>query len=376
MTPDLACPTADTPLSHPTDPLAEQLASWDGEMVILKHDRETGVTIVIAVHSTRLGPADGGTRMRTYPNTTVAIADALGLARAMTYKHALSGMACGGGKAVIAIPAPLTGETRTALLRRYGEVLHRLGGMFQTGPDVGMSSADMDVIAETGTPYVGGRSPAAGGAGDTGEITAVGVAAGIEVVCERLFGDVGVRGRRVLVQGVGSVGAALARRLKTAGATVLLSDVSEPALTAVQRSVDADDVPPSDVYATECDVFAPCAVGGVLTAETIPQLRCRAIVGGANCQLGTAEDAERLYRRGILYAPDFAVNVGGALGGTGMDYLGWSAAEAHARVVAHVRDILQRIFDGAERGRTSPETVARRMVEDRLRSGGRHPASP
>src|ERR1051326_5955503 len=174
------------------------LKAWDGEQVIIEFDRPTGAWIIIAIHSSRRGPAGGGTRMKTYPTMEAALADALELARGMSYKFAAAAMARGGGKAVIAVPPDLKPQARTDLLRRYGSLIARLGGMFQTGSDVGTSSADMDIIAETGAPYVFSRTVVAGGAGDSGPATALGVLHGISVTCEHLFGDASLAGKRVL----------------------------------------------------------------------------------------------------------------------------------------------------------------------------------
>lgn len=345
------------------------IREWGGETVIVHYDRPTGAWIFIAIHSTRLGPAVGGTRMKPYASVQAALQDAMRLAAGMTYKFATPGMPFGGGKAVIAIPADFEAQSRPALLRRYGALIHQLGGLFSTGPDVGTSPADMDIIAETGAPYIFARTPAAGGAGDPGPFTARGVFAGIEETCEHLFGDMSLVGRRVLVQGAGDVGAKLINYLCDAGATVAYSEVDEGAIRKVRDDLGLEFVPPEAVYTTECDIFAPCALGGVLNADTIPQLKCRAVVGGANNQFATQEDAERLRARGILYAPDYVVNVGGAMAITSMEMKGWSQERAEREVVESVRRALKQIFEVASKQGITTDAAARQLAENRLSAG-------
>ena len=342
------------------------LNAWDGERVIIEFDRPTGAWIIIAIHSMRRGPAGGGTRMKPYPTMEAALADALELARSMSYKFACAAMARGGGKAVIAIPPDLSHQARLDLLRRYGALISRLGGMFQTGPDVGTSSADMDIIAETGAPYVFGRTVQAGGAGDSGPATALGVLRSMGVVCQHLFGSPLLAGRRVLVQGAGSVGLRLIRLLREARAEILFSDVDEATIRQVQDTLGIPCIPAEKVYETPCDIFAPCALGGILNQATIPQLKCRAIVGSANNQLARPEDSELLRERGILYAPDFIVNVGGAMALVGIEAMGWSEAEANAHVIQGIEQALRQTFDLATARNISTAEAARSVAEARL----------
>lgn len=343
------------------------LKAWDGERVIIEFDRPTGAWMMIAIHSTRRGPAGGGTRMKSYPTMEAALADALELARGMSYKFASADMARGGGKAVIAVPPDLSPQARADLLRRYGTLISQLGGMFVTGPDVGTSSEDMDVIAETGAPYVFGRTVGAGGAGDSGPATALGVLRAMGVVCERLFDDASLAGRRVLVQGVGSVGGRLIPLLRDAGAEALFSDVDEAAIRHFRDEMGIPFVSADRAYETPCDIFSPCALGGILNRETIGRLTCRAVVGSANNQLARPEDAELLRERQILYAPDFVVNVGGAMALLGMEAMGWSEAEANAHVIQSIEQTLRQTFDLAAAQHLSADAAARRVAESRLR---------
>jgi leucine dehydrogenase len=285
--------------------LEDVIRSWDGEEVVVRFDRPTGTWMFVCIHSTARGPAGGGTRMKTYAEPSDALADAMRLAEAMTLKMAAVDMPFGGGKAVLAVPEPLGGEARRGLLLRYADLVASLRGTFNTGPDVNTSAADMDVIGER-CGYVFCRSEERGGSGDPGPHTARGVFHGIRASVRHVFGTDSLEGRVVLVQGVGSVGAALAEELAAAGARVLVSDV----VPERAQHLGAEFVPAEEVIGTECDVYAPCALGGTVNAETIPRLRCRIVAGSANNQLGEPEDADRLREAGILYAPDFVINAG------------------------------------------------------------------
>ena len=342
------------------------LKEWNGETTIIRYDKPSGAWIIIAIFSTRLGPAGGGTRMKPYPDVQSALQDAYRLSESMAYKFALSGMSFGGGKTVIFIPNDLDTQSRHALLRRYGEMVQKLGGLFFTGPDVGMSSTDMDIISESGTPYVFGCTPKAGGAGSSGPATALGVFSGIQVACEHIFGERTLSGRRVLVQGAGSVGGALIEYLRSAGADVMFSDVEEGSICRFRDDFNLECVSADKVYSEECDVFAPCALGGVLNSKTIPQLKCRVVAGGANNQLAEPNDAKRLKDRGILYAPDYAINVGGAMCLIGMETQDWTRKHMENEVTERIQNILQQIFElSATKGITT-DAAARQVADKRL----------
>ena len=342
------------------------LEDWDGETLIVRHDKPSGAWIFIAIHSTRLGPAAGGTRMKSYPDVRAALLDALRLSEGMTFKFAASGMSFGGAKAVVAIPAVLERESRSALLQRYGALVKQLGGLFRTGPDVGTTPADMDVSATTGSPYIVSRTVEAGGAGDPGPLTALGVFTGIKLLCGRLFGEESVAERTVLVQGAGDVGGSLIRMLREAGAKVLFSEVNETLIRAFRDELGLRYIAPAALYSTDCDIFAPCALGAILNAETIPRLKCRAVAGSANNQLETREDAERLRAKGILYAPDYVINAGGAIGVLGMELQGWTRDRADDEVVETIRRNLVQIFESAASEGIATEAAARKIAEGRL----------
>jgi len=266
------------------------------------------------------------------------------------------------------VPRVLAVPEREALLRRFGALVQDLAGLFWTGADLGTSAEDMDVIAETGAPYVFSRTPARGGAGGSGTWTALGVFVAMEMVCERMFGDRSLSGRCVLVQGTGSVGGALIERLVDARAAVSFSDVAPAGVRRYRDELGLPFVSPDAVFDTPCDLFAPCALGGVWTEATIARLSCRAVVGAANNQLATPEDAARLRARGILYAPDFVVNAGGAIAITGIEAMGWSPARAE-QAVRGIAATLASVLDLAGALNITTDAAARRIAEERLAAG-------
>ncbi len=345
------------------------MTGWDGESLITRRDPETGAWIFVALHSSRLGPASGGTRMIPYADLEEARRDAMRLSAGMTYKWAAASFPRGGGKGVIAAPRGIDPASRRELLRRYGMLVAELAGRFWTGADAGTNAEDMDVIAETGAPYVFSTTPARGGAGGSGPWTARGLFAAIETVCARLFGGPSPAGREFLVQGAGSVGTPLIERLAAARARVAFTDVQPGAERRFAGRPGIRFVPPGEALEFPCDIFAPCALGAVLNADTIPRLRCRAVVGAANNQLADPADAVLLEARGILYAPDFVVNAGGAIGVTGIESLGWTAQRAEREVLA-ISATLSRVFDRARERGVTTDAAARGLAEDRLREAG------
>ncbi|MGD2271089.1 MAG: Glu/Leu/Phe/Val dehydrogenase dimerization domain-containing protein [Desulfobacterales bacterium] len=341
------------------------ISQWDGESVVIRYDRPTGAWFIIAIHSTRLGPATGGTRMKDYAKLNDAVKDALKLAAGMTYKFAVVDFPRGGGKAVINIPTDFDIDKRTQMLRRYGSLIRQLGGLYETGPDVGTSPEDMDIISETGEPYVFCCTPQKGGAGDSAPPTALGVFSGIQAVCEHLFNDPSPAGKRILVQGAGSVGRILIRKLLKAGAEVLFSDVDRTTIAYFRDELKLPYVTAEDIFGTACDIFSPCALGGILNRETIPLLKCRAVAGAANNQLNEPADALKLSEKGILYAPDYVINAGGAIGIVGLESMGWSKKKADEQVIS-IQQTLRRIFEMAETEGITTDEAARRIAESRL----------
>jgi leucine dehydrogenase len=340
------------------------LETWDGETAVIRRDPESGAWIFICVHSTRLGPAGGGTRMKVYDTPAEALQDAMRLSAAMTSKLAIAGLPFGGGKAVIAVPEIPRGERRRALLLRYADLVESLGGTYRTSSDMNTGPADMDVIGER-TDHVFGRSVQAGGSGNPGPSTAVGVYHGIRASLRHVDGSDELEGRTVVVQGAGGVGSPLADLLATAGAAVLIADVDPDRARAVAARVGGAVLPLDQLFETECDVYAPCAVGGSLSVETVPRLRCRIVAGSANNQLAEPGAAELLHARGILYAPDYVINAGGAIAIVGLEQLDWSRSELD-EALARIGETLRQIYEGADARGISTAAAADVLAEERL----------
>jgi leucine dehydrogenase len=344
--------------------LEDLIRSWDGEELVVRFDQPSGTWMFVCIHSTLRGPAGGGTRMKTYAEPADALGDAMRLSAAMTLKMAAVDMPFGGGKAVLAVPTSIGGEERRGLLLRYADLVASLRGTFNTGPDVNTSVADMDVIGER-CQYVFCRSKERGGSGDPGPYTARGVFHGIVASARHVFGSDSLEERVVLVQGVGDVGAPLAEQLASAGARVVVSDVVGERVRSLADRIGSDVIPPADAIGVECDVYAPCALGGTLSAETIPRLRCRIVAGSANNQLAQLEDAERLRTAGVLYAPDFVINAGGVLYALGVEHLSWTRDTIEERL-AGVGRTLAEIYARAEAEGITTQEAAERLARARL----------
>ncbi|QLC73926.1 Glu/Leu/Phe/Val dehydrogenase [Pseudomonas sp. LPB0260] len=324
------------------------------EELHLAQDPATGLKAVIAIHSTRLGPALGGCRYLPYPDEQSAIRDAIGLARSMSYKAALAGLEQGGGKSVLIRPAHVA--NRGALFEAFGRMIESLGGRYITAVDSGTSSADMDCIAQH-TNHV--TSTTRGG--DPSPHTAMGVFAGIRATALARLGSDDLTGLRVAIQGLGHVGYALAEQLHAVGAELLVSDLDPGRVQLAVEQLGAQAVPSESLLATPCDILAPCGLGGILDAETVQQLRCSAVAGAANTQLASAEVADTLQDRGILYAPDYVINSGGLIY-VALQHRGASLAT----ITAHLTKISERlteIYAHAETENRSPARVADSLAE-------------
>jgi glutamate dehydrogenase/leucine dehydrogenase len=333
------------------------------EQVIVCHDAATGLRALIAIHSTVLGPALGGTRFYPYRSEEDAYEDVLRLARGMTYKSAAAGLDLGGGKAVI-IGNPSRRKTE-ALLRTYGRFVDSLGGRYITAEDVGTTQADMDLILRE-TRNVTGVSRSLGGSGDPSAATAYGVWWAMKAAMEALDGDVDLAGRHVVVSGVGKVGTALVRHLVENRARVSVADVDPAAVARVTTDFDVTAVAVTDAHAVDCDIFSPCALGAVLSDRTITELRCRAVVGAANNQLATDADAARLADRGILYIPDFIVNAGGVIN-IAEELVGYNRERAYAGVrgiYATTKLVLAMAAEHSSTTAAAAEALARGRMSD------------
>ncbi len=330
------------------------------EGVHLFSDPDSGLRAIVAIHSTKLGPAAGGARFWHYADDAQALTDALRLSRGMSFKNAMAGLELGGGKGVILADQP--GATiSTARLEAFGRAVESLGGRYVTAEDVGMSEARMKVIAGQ-TRYVSGLPVASGAAGgDPGPYTAHGVYLGVKAAAARGLGAADMRGVRVAIQGVGSVGGGLARLLAKDGAVLTLADVDQVRAQALAAELGATAVAADAILTEDVDLVSPNALGAILTAGSIAALKARVIAGGANNQLATPEDGQRVHDRGILYAPDYVINAGGIIN-VGLEYLGHGdEAEVMARI-ARIPARLTEVWDESDRTGQPAAIVADRMA--------------
>ena len=273
-------------------------------------DHESGLRAIIAVHSTARGPAAGGTRLWTYESSEAALDDALNLARAMSYKNAMADIPFGGGKGVIMHPKG--SFNREALFRAYGKAVESLGGTYCTAEDVGVSTADMEVV-RTQTRFVGGLNSGIAASGDPSPVTAEGVFRGLHVATEKALGQSDLKNVRVAVQGLGHVGYSLCQKLSVAGAKLFVADINEKAVKMAEQELGAVIVDPEKIHAQDVDIFAPCALGGAVNSKTIDGIKAKIVGGAANNQLATSEMGMRLKEREILYCPDYVINGGGII---------------------------------------------------------------
>jgi leucine dehydrogenase len=329
------------------------------EQVVFCNDGATGLRAILAIHDTTLGPALGGSRMWSYLSETAALEDVLRLSRGMTYKNALAHLPHGGGKAVIIGP-PGTAE-KPALLRAFAHHVNHLGGRFITGQDVGVTLADIDAMAEV-TPHLRGTSK--GRVGDPAPHTTLGVFHGIAAAAAHQLCSANLEGLSVCVQGLGAVGMRLCRMLHLAGALLTVSDIREAEVRHAEEKYGATVVDPRHAHAADVDVFAPCALGGVLNHQTIPEIRARVVAGAANNQLATGADGVLLGKRGVLYAPDYVINAGGVIAiaqdGPAFD------PQRLRQDVLRIAETLRHIFERAEAEGLPTSAIADRMAEERL----------
>jgi len=335
----------------------------DYEQVVFCHDRATGLKAIVAIHSTTLGPALGGTRFFPYASEEEGLADVLRLAKGMTYKAAAAGLDLGGGKAVI-FGDPATDKSE-ALLRAYARYVDSLGGRYITAEDVGTTQADMDLIRRE-TRFVTGVSQELGGSGDPSAATAYGVLWAMKAVARRLWGQTALKGRHVTISGVGKVGTCLVRHLVEERARVTVADIDAEAVERVVDDYDVESVDVEKIHALDADIFSPCAMGGALDAITIPELRCAAVVGSANNQLATPGCDDLLHRLGVLYAPDYVVNAGGVVNiASELSPRGYHPGGAYEQV-RRIFDTVTSVLDTAEAEGISTGAAADRFAEGRI----------
>lgn len=342
------------------------LGEWDGRLSCSRYDESTGAFFTIAVHSLKHPSAAGGTRAMQYTGYDAAVEDSTRLASAMTLKMAIARLPMGGGKSVIALPAPrheIPDDQWHRILEVHAENIATLGGSYWTGPDVGTASADMDVL-HAASGFAFGRSEAAGGPGSSAPETAHGVHVAIHAA-SREAGIDNLAGARVLVQGLGAVGYAVAALVAAEGAHVIAADVEADRCELARTELDAEIIGVDEVLTTPCDVLVPCATGGLIDDDNAATIPTRVVAGAANNLLVHESAAATLSSRGIVLAPDFVANGGGAIHLVGREVLGWDAGEVSAHVEG-IGDTLHEIFDLARAEKMSTEHAARQLATERL----------
>jgi leucine dehydrogenase len=337
------------------------------ERVVWGSDQASGYQGVVVVHSTALGPAVGGTRHWSYQSDGEALTDGLRLARGMTYKNALAGLPCGGGKSIILRRVEDEGrqQERERLFRAHGKLVETLGGQYITAEDVGTSPADMEYILQE-TKHVAGTQARSG---DPSPRTARGVFRAMQAAAKYRWGSDDLAGKAVAIQGCGHVGYHLARELHQAGAKLIVSDVDDARTRPVRDDFHAQVAPTDKIYAAVADIFAPCALGGILNDHTIPQLRAEIVAGAANNQLLEPRHGDLLEQRGIVYAPDYAANAGGVIHGCCIEMLGWDFEQARKRIDDTIYETVLRIFSIAGVEGIATYRAADRLAEERLARG-------
>jgi len=338
--------------------ITEKVTNTDHEQILIGRDAASGYHGMIAVHSTALGPAVGGTRFWNYPGEEEALTDVLRLSQGMTYKTALAGLPLGGGKSIII--GDNKSPNREALLRAHGRFVDTLKGRYITAEDVGTSPADMEIV-RLETRYVAGLP---GRSGDPSPYTARGVFRAIQASTRFLWDTDQLAGVTVALQGCGNVGYHLAKLLHKAGAKLIVTDVDDNSLSRLVDEFAAEGVQAHEIFSVPADVFAPCALGGVINDRTIPELKVSIVAGAANNQLLEERHGAMLRERKILYVPDYVANAGGVLNGC-IEILGWDAEQA-ARKVDEIYDTILRIFEDAQAQGVTTNKAADQLAENRL----------
>jgi leucine dehydrogenase len=344
----------------------EQLSSYDHEQIVFCRNDDVGLRAIIAIHNTTLGPALGGCRLYDYPSEADAVRDVLRLSRGMTYKAAVAGLDLGGGKSVIIGDPSLKSE---AMFRAFGRHVQSLGGRYITAEDMNTSVEDMDNIRRE-TRWVTGSAAAHGGSGDPSPVTAWGCYHGIRACLEVIYGSPEVAGRTVAIQGAGNVGYYLAKYLHEGGASLLYADINQRRIARVMEEFGGTVLEGDEFYRANCDVLAPCAIGGIINTRTIPMIKAPIIAGGANNQLDDeTRDGEALTERGITYAPDYVINAGGLIN-VCSELKGQSQVKAMGDAAA-IFNTVKRIINKAKSEGTTTALAANRVAEERIEAVGR-----
>lgn len=344
----------------------EQMHNLEHEQVVFCRNDDVGLRAIIAIHNTTLGPALGGTRLYDYATEADALRDVLRLSRGMTYKAAVAGLDLGGGKAVIMGDPSIKSE---ALFRAFGRHVDSLGGRYITAEDMNTAVEDMDNIRRE-TRWVTGSAASHGGSGDPSPVTAWGCYHGIRACLEVVYGSPDVSGKTVAIQGVGNVGYWLARYLHEGGARLVYADINRRNLSRVMEEFGGTVVEGDDIYRTASDVFAPCAIGGIVNPRTIPMLRAPIVAGGANNQLDDEQrDGETLTEKGVTYAPDYVINAGGLIN-VYSELKGYPREKA-MQDAANVFNTIKRVINMAKSESTTSVMAANKVAEQRIEAVGR-----
>lgn len=333
------------------------------EGIYFASDSETGLRVIIAVHSTVRGPSAGGTRFWSYESDQEALTDALRLSQAMSYKNAVADLPLGGGKAVLIRPK---GDfDRVSLFEAYGRAIANLNGLYIAAEDVGVSPADMDVIRSQ-TEFVAGLSKGQAASGDPSPVTAEGVFRGIKAGVKHIWGSENLKGKSVAVQGLGHVGYALCQKLRAAGASLFVADINEAVIEKAVNELDAQAVSIESIHAQDVDIFAPCALGGALNEKTLPEIQAKLIGGAANNQLSSSEIAQALHDMGITYLPDFVLNAGGIINIAAEVSGTYDPDWVEQKLVGLKNTIVDILAQSSERGVTTLQ-IANKIAEERLK---------
>lgn len=334
------------------------------EEIAYGYDKQSGLKSIVAIHDTTLGPSFGGTRMMLYENEEAALKDCLKLAKAMTYKNAAAGINFGGGKAVIIADSKI--DKNEALLRAYGRFVDSLAGRFIAGVDVGTNENDM-VILQQETNHVTALPQYYGGAGSTSGATAYGVYQGIKKASEIVFDNAKLSNKSVSIQGAGNIGSRLAEYLSKEGAKIYITDIDKNALNKVKENIDVETVKPEDIYELDVDIFAPCALGGILNDVTIPKLKCKLVAGSANNQLKEVKKhSQMLKARGIIYGVDYILSAGGVINNSQQYNSYGYNKEAAYKKVASIGDNIKRVVEIAKNNDTTTYEAAKIFADKRL----------
>lgn len=344
------------------------MAEHGHEQLVTCFDQESGLRALIAIHSTALGPSLGGIRLWRYQLNDDAVLDVLRLSEGMTYKAAVAGLHLGGGKAVILADGQESDpRVREKRLEAFGHFVEGLGGRYIAAEDVGTSVNDILIIRRS-TKHVVGGPREQGGSGDPSPFTAYGIAEGMRATIEQVLHTDRFKDLRVAIQGLGKVGADLALRLKTAGARLIATDIRREVCRAMERKLGIEIVEPEAIYEMECEIFAPCALGGVINEETLPRLKCRIVAGSANNQLKSPDHGEALRELGITYAVDYVINAGGLIN-VADELRGYDERRAREQV-GHIYQTIQDLLHLAQRDGISESRAARRIALEQLHRHG------